>query len=392
MNCIVPPHILRKLLESKDRQLRASALRSLLISGQIRAQRTILAGLPAVTSGGGRRRTIYDARNGEPDPPTGVRVRGEGDPPSKDPAVNDAYDGLGTTYDFYKTVLCRNSLDGKGMRLDAIVHYGEGFDNAFWDGQRMVFGDGDGELFTGFTGALDVIAHELTHGVTEFTAGLEYHNQSGALNESVSDVFGSLVKQWKLGQDAASADWLIGESIFTPGLKGDALRSLKAPGDAYDNTMFGKDPQPRHMDGYQSLPDTRDGDWGGVHINSGIPNHAFYLAAIGIGGNAWEAAGRIWYETLTRHCGPEAQFQTFADATVAVAGRLYGSSSLQQSAVREAWRTVGIAVEVAVSTAPRPAPAPSPYNGHGGSLEQLEDQLAALAVKVDRLEKSLAIA
>ena len=126
-------------------------------------------------------------------------------------------------------------------------------------------------LFTSFTQSLDVIGHELTHGVTEFTAGLEYHNQSGALNESISDVFGSLVKQWTLHQDANSADWLIGAEVFTPANAGDALRSLKAPGTAYDNPLFGKDPQPAHMGEFQNLPDTRAGDNGGVHVNSGHP-------------------------------------------------------------------------------------------------------------------------
>ncbi len=122
-----------------------------------------------------------------------------------------------------------------------------------------------------------MIAHELTHGVTENTAGLEYHNQSGALNESMSDVFGSLVKQWALRQTAEQADWLIGAEIFTPGIEADALRSLKAPGTAYDNEEFGRDPQPDHMSSSCPLPDTEEGDWGGVHINSGIPNKAFYL-------------------------------------------------------------------------------------------------------------------
>lgn len=142
------------------------------------------------------------------------------------------------------------------MRLDGIVDYGDGFNNAFWDGQVMVFGDGDQDLFTSFTKSIDVIAHELTHGVTENTAGLIYHKQPGAINESMSDVFGSMVKQWSLKQDAASADWLIGAEVFTPGLEGDALRSMKAPGTAYDNEIIGKDPQPDHMDNYQNLPET----------------------------------------------------------------------------------------------------------------------------------------
>src|SRR5262245_18957206 len=222
VNCIVPPHILLKLLESKDRKLREIALNTLLASTQIRAKRDILSLLPNATAAGEKRRTVFDAKNTEPDPPQGIRVRGEEDPPVGDPAVNEAFDGLGATYDFYKQVFSRNSIDGNGLRLAAIVHYGDGFNNAFWNGQVMVFGDGDQDLFTSFTKSLDVIAHELTHGVTENTAGLIYHKQPGALSESISDVFDSLVKQWSLKQDAASADWLIGEEVFTPGLKGDA--------------------------------------------------------------------------------------------------------------------------------------------------------------------------
>ena len=164
------------------------------------------------------------------------------------------------------------------------MHYGRGYDNAFWDGTQMVFGDGDGTVFNRFTIAVDVIGHELTHGVTEHTAALVYQGQSGALNESISDVFGSLVKQQALGQDAAAADWLIGAGLFTAQVKGVALRSMKAPGTAYDDPQLGKDPQPATMADYVETTD----DNGGVHLNSGIPNHAFYLAATAIGGHAWE--------------------------------------------------------------------------------------------------------
>lgn len=386
VNCIVPPHILHKLVESRDRKLRELALRTLLTSTQIRAQRNILSLLPAGTTAGEKRRTIYDAKNLEPDPPQGMLVRGEGDKPVRDASVNDAYDRLGITYDFYKEVFSRNSLDGNGMRLDAIVHYGEDFNNAFWDGQRMVFGDGDEELFTNFTKSLDVIAHELTHGVTEFTAGLVYHKQPGALNESMSDVFGSLVKQWSLGQDAASADWLIGQEIFTPGTGGDALRSMKAPGEAYDHPLFGKDPQPSHMDHFQNLPDTRAGDWGGVHINSGIPNRAFFLVASAIGGNAWNAPGHIWYETLTKNSGPQSQFQNFADATFGVAGRLYGAASQEQVAVRDAWREVGIHISGTGSIGPtKVVTAPA----RGSNLAE-KDSLTELREQIDSLSKKLA--
>jgi Zn-dependent metalloprotease len=385
VNCIVPPHILRKLLDSKDRKLREIALHTLLASTQIRAQRDIISLLPNALAVGEKRRTIFDAKNAEPDPPQGTRVRGEEDPPVSDHAVNEAFDGLGATYDFYKQVLSRNSIDGNGLRLDAIVHYGEAFNNAFWNGQVMVFGDGDEDLFTGFTKSLDVIAHELTHGVTENTAGLVYHKQPGALNESMSDVFGCLVKQWMLQQDAASADWLIGAEVFTPGLEGDALRSMKAPGTAYDNDTIGKDPQPGHMENYQNLPDTRFGDNGGVHVNSGIPNHAFYLAAVAIGGNAWDAAGHIWYETLVANSGPDAKFQDFADATVGVAGRLYGPSSEEQVAVREAWHEVGIQVRGVGSIRPEKVRAGTARETKAAERESLTD----LHAKVDALAKTV---
>src|SRR5207302_4651253 len=142
------------------------------------------------------------------------------------------------------------------------------------------------------------------------------HNQQGALNESISDVFGSLVKQRSLGQTAETADWLIGAEVFTPGIEADALRSLKAPGTAYNNNLFGKDPQPDHMNKFVHKPDTQMGDWGGVHTNSGIPNKAFFLTATGIGGSAWEAPGHIWYEAL-KASGEMTDFQEFADTTYA---------------------------------------------------------------------------
>lgn len=204
----------------------------------------------------------------------------------------------------------------------------------------MMFGDGDGVLFVDFTKSLDVIGHELTHGVTEFTAGLEYHNQSGALNESISDVFGSLVKQWTLKQSAEKADWRIGAEIFTPRIGADALRSMKAPGAAYNNRDMGKDPQPDHMDRFVQSPDTLRGDWGGVHINSGIPNKAFYLTAMAIGGKAWEAPGHIWYEALLAS-NANTDFRQFAQTTVMKADQLYGGTELK--AVSEAWAEVGLA-------------------------------------------------
>jgi Zn-dependent metalloprotease len=227
------------------------------------------------------------------------------------------------------------------MPLNGTVHFGQDYNNAFWDGQRMVFGDGDGELFNRFTIALDVIGHELTHGVTEDEAQLIYAYQSGALNESISDVFGSLVKQRTLNQTADQADWLIGAGLFTASVHGVALRSMKAPGTAYDDPVLGKDPQPADMSHFvRTLQDN-----GGVHINSGIPNHAFYLVAIGLGGYAWEKAGHIWYDTLRdSRLKSNTGFRRFAQLTLANAGRLFGADSPEQKAVRDAWSGVGIVI------------------------------------------------
>lgn len=342
LNCIMPPHILDRLADCDDSRLREAARRTLVTSAHLRGARSArpaIAGDLATPTHG--RRTIFDATHRE-SLTTAEVVRTEEGPPVSDVAVNQAFDGLGSTRQFYADVLDRDSIDGDGMRLDGYVHYGEEFNNAFWDGRRMVFGDGDQVLFADFTGALDVIGHELTHGVTETTAGLEYHNQPGALNESISDVFGSLVKQWSLGQTAADADWLIGAEIFTPGHAGDALRSLKSPGTAYDNAEMGKDPQPAHMRDFVVLPDTARGDNGGVHINSGIPNHAFYLAAVSIGGQAWEAPGHIWYESL-KASNRRTDFQQFAETTAAKAEQLYGRDTRQ--AVVDAWGRVGITAD-----------------------------------------------
>jgi Zn-dependent metalloprotease len=203
----------------------------------------------------------------------------------------------------------------------------------------MVFGDGDGELFNRFTIALDVIGHELAHGVTEDEAQLVYFYQAGAINESLSDVFGSLVKQYARKQAAEDADWLIGAGLFTSRVRGVALRSMKAPGTAYDDPVLGKDPQPAHMRDYvQTFEDN-----GGVHINSGIPNHAFYLVATRLGGYAWERAGRIWYEALRdSRFRPNTGFRRCAQLTATAASRLYGDRSPEHLAVREAWNKVGV--------------------------------------------------
>ncbi len=343
--CITPPHMLREIAERGSATQQEKANTTLATSEGLRRQRLALARevmLAGAAAGLDRERVVYDAREGTALP--GDRVRGEGDPPSGDPAVDEAYDGAGSTHDLYSQIYGRNSLDNNGMRLDSTVHYGRGYDNAFWNGRQMVYGDGDEDLpepdrlFNRFTIALDIIGHELTHGVIHFSAGLVYRDQPGALNESFADVFGALVKQRQLNQTAAEADWLIGGGLFTPNVNGRAIRSLAAPGTAYDDPVLGKDPQPAHMSDYKDV----DYDNGGVHINSGIPNHAFYVTAKEIGGPAWEKAGLIWYKTLTGGLGSQASFQDAANLTYRVAGEQFGAGSREQQAVRTGWAAVGI--------------------------------------------------
>lgn len=335
---VLPPYILENVSRNGSPEEQKSAIATIIATERFRLRRELLAALPVSTPTGEKRRDVFDARHGSTLP--GKLVRAEGDGPSKDPAVNEAYDGAGATYDLYFQVYGRNSIDDRGMRIDSSVHYSTAYDNAFWNGSQMVYGDGDGQLFQRFTKSIDVIGHELTHGVTAREANLEYHDQPGALNESISDVFGSLVKQRTLGQTADQADWLIGEGLFTAKVKGTALRSMKAPGTAYDDPVLGKDPQPADMKGYV---DTTDDD-GGVHINSGIPNRAFYLAAAAIGGNAWEKAGKIWYVASRDRLRKTSNFAEAARLTAAVAVTLFGATSPEAKAVRAAWTTVGLPI------------------------------------------------
>jgi Zn-dependent metalloprotease len=344
---VVPPHIIEALARSESPQQREAAIVTLSADASLRQARLMAQIAPLGTHLGApgagpprKHRRVFDAGNGSTLP--GVLVREEGAQAVGDVAVNEAYDGLGATWDLYADVYDRNSIDDAGSDLIASVHYLRDYDNAQWDGTQMVFGDGDGTVFRRFTIAVDVIGHELTHGVTAATANLTYQDQSGALNESVSDVFGSLVKQFvaRPQQTADAANWLIGEGLFTPSVEGVALRSMRAPGTAYDDPeLGGRDPQPSHMDGFV----TTASDNGGVHINSGIPNHAFYLVAVAFGGFAWERAGRVWYDTLRDpQLRVDATFADFAALTAANAARLFGAEA--ERTVTDAWGEVGVAV------------------------------------------------
>ncbi len=390
--CILPPHILQAISSRGTPDQMAWAQRTMTITAMLRDTREMSPTKdqsPIEKALAGRNRVVYNTAHGDTLP--GSKVRGEGDPASSDIAVNEAYDGAGATYDLYHDVYGRDSVDGRGLRLDSTVHYQSNYDNAFWNGQQMVYGDGDEglpadqRLFNRFTISIDVIGHELTHGVTQYSANLNYSDQSGALNESISDIFGSLVKQRSLGQTAAQADWLIGKGLLASRVKGVALRSMKAPGTAYDDPVLGKDPQPANMKDYQNM----GGDNGGVHINSGIPNHAFYVMAVEMGGNAWEKAGRLWFVTLRDKLRAASDFQEAANLTAQTAVELFGSNSLEQQAVRKGWAEVGINV-VSVppvtpppTTTPVPTPGPTtPPNTNPGCLAAPVTSLKALSKRL----------
>lgn len=337
MHCgIVPPYILEHLASHGDEAQRLAAQETLRLTAVHRQRRLAATSKPA-TKAEVEHRNVFNCHNAST-MASGTLSRSDSATPATDPAVNEAYEGLGATHDLYWFVFERDSIDNEGLALNAYVHYGNGYDNAFWDGSEMIFGDGDGVTFNRFTVAVDVIGHELTHGVVQHERNLTYQDQSGALNESLADVFGSMVKQRVLGQTVEEADWLIDKGLLKE--SNEALRSLKAPGTAYDDpALGGRDPQPNHMDHYTPTDD----DNGGVHLYSGIPNHAFYLAAMGIGGKAWEGAGLVWYDAMrSKSLQLSATFADFAKIAVTEAQARYGMKSSQAGVVRDAWQSVGV--------------------------------------------------
>jgi Zn-dependent metalloprotease len=364
INCIIPPYMRLKLIsESKeDFQPIETVLKDFSIDEKLRSRRRaytklntehkrVLASEQLRKNEGDENllfltetlehpkpeRRVYSAGHTEDLP--GKLIRKEGGELSDDQDVNNVYDAAGIIWDFYYSLFGRNSIDNKGLKMIQSVHYDQNYANAFWDGKQMAYGDGDGKIFASFTYDLDVTGHELTHGVIQYECDLEYRDQSGAINESLADVFGIMIKQRALNQDVKTSNWLIGENI----LIGDkyAIRSLKAPGTAYVNhPILGTDPQPSHMTKYQNDPN----DDGGVHLNSGILNHAFYIASYDVGGFAWEKVGRVWYNVM---CNPlllksNANFRDFKKATAKESLRLFGPRNTVTLAIRNAWKNVGV--------------------------------------------------
>jgi len=342
----VPPHILDSLAtrDAEESAEPGPSQRTAVVTRQLAAERqrnrlasSALPGLARLTppTAGDTDRAIYDDQN------TWnfdvALVRGEGDSPVASQNVNQAYDHAGAAREYLKGALNRDGADNAGLTVNVNVNFGTQFNNAFWDGVRLTIGNGDGVIFVDFAASPDVVGHELGHGVVQYTANLDYFSQSGALNESYADVLGSLTEQRLRGQNFDSANWLIGDEIMAPGLYGEALRSMAHPGTAYNNPILGQDPQPDHMKNYYAGP----ADNQGVHINSGIPNRAFYLTCSEIG---TDAAGQIWYAGL-QNLWPTAVF-TDAAAVLAAQARILARDGAvpRQSTqvVRSAWRSVGV--------------------------------------------------
>jgi Zn-dependent metalloprotease len=352
MSCtFVPPYLLQRVaLRAGTRHASASGSQTLQVDDRLRARRASPPGhMAAPPLPGTKTRVVHTAHNTESLP--GEDVRGDGDPPVGDLAVDEAFDSSGQVWDMFDSQFGRQAIDGRGGTVSITVHYGRDYDNAFWDGTQLVFGDGDRQIFERFTKPMDVMAHEFTHGVTQFTVGLAYQDQPGALNESISDVFAAMAKQRVLGQTAAEADWLIAGGLFMPGINAKALRSMREPGTAYDDPQIGRDLQVGSMADYVQT----DADSGGVHINSGIPNRAFALAALDIGGYSWEKAGQVWYDTMVSgQLSARASFGSFARATVTSARRLFPNEESVAEKIRTAWVEVGLldtAVDLAADQA-----------------------------------------
>ncbi|WP_048439532.1 M4 family metallopeptidase [Caenimonas sp. SL110] len=285
-------------------------------------------------------RQVFDANRSTLLP--GNLLRDEGGPPARDKVANQAYDNVGIALQFYKTVLARASVDGKGERIQVSVHYDDRFPNAMWTGRQVIVGDGDGRHFKGFAQSLGIIAHEFSHGVMQHMVpgGLgvvqvtgkppALKGEAGALNESFCDVFASMIKQWHAGQDVAAADWLVGEDILTPG-NGNAIRSLKEPGN--DKLTCKGDDQVSDYRHYKATSD--------AHTGSGIANHAFYIAASTLGGNSWEKLASVWFKGFDR-LRPRATFLDAAHATIDVAATLHGKQSDAHRAVKDGWKRVNV--------------------------------------------------
>ncbi|HXD42773.1 MAG TPA: M4 family metallopeptidase [Ramlibacter sp.] len=340
----VPRKLLKHLADSSSGDHRKLLEGQIAHSARLRSQRAAQSVAPPPGKPGRQllHRQVFDAQGRTLLP--GQLLRDEDDPPAHDKEANQAYDNIGIALQFYKTVLGRDSVDGRGLRVDASVHYGMQFANAMWTGEQMIVGDGDGQHVKGLAHSLGIIAHEFSHGITQHLVKgglgvvqlpnqpLALKGEAGALNESFSDVFASMIKQWHANKDArdADTDWLLGEDILAPHA-GNAIRSLKDPGNT--SLTWPDDDQIKDFSRYRPTDD--------AHKASGIANHAFYLAATGAGGKSWETLGAVWFKAFDR-LHARATFLDAAHATIEVAAALHGKGSRVHEAVKTGWKKVKV--------------------------------------------------
>ena len=288
-----------------------------------------------------RNRRTYNANYTQTLP--GTLVLQETSGTTSDVSIQKAHDYAGVVYNYYSTIHGRDSYNGAGATITSSVHYGSNYNNAGWTGTQMVYGDGDGSQFGPFSRALDVVAHELSHAVTDTTADLIYQNESGALNEATSDILGVAAESWSYGS-VSSLTWKVGEDCYTPATSGDALRHMNDPELAGDEDYY-----PTRYTGTL--------DYGGVHSNSGIANLAFYLMVAGgthprgkttvnvpalstTASTSLNMGAKIWYRALTVYMNSSTNFQGARTATAQAATDLYGSAAADS--VHKAWDAVAV--------------------------------------------------
>ncbi|MDC8784720.1 M4 family metallopeptidase [Roseateles koreensis] len=338
--CIVPQDVLNRFANDKKLapELRKAAAESARLSAALRSLRVQAGALTAVSQGMGAhiaelaaspKVTVYDCKGTQTLPGTPV----PSPKTSKDSTAQTSFAETTGVAAFYKKVFARNSIDNAGMTMMSSVHYGKHYNNAMWNGLQMVYGDGDGKLFLDFTKGHDVIGHELTHGVTQHSLQLGYSGDAGGLNESLSDCFGSMFKQWEAGQDAHTADWLIGADIMGPVAKSKGYSCLRNMANPADKSALAAQPTQ-----YGQLTPGMD-----PHYSSGPPNLAFCTACVTLGGKSWEKIGQVWYAALTTSgANPTMSMPQFAARTRQVASQLFSGQAVVLAAVDKGWKLVGL--------------------------------------------------
>jgi Zn-dependent metalloprotease len=338
--CIVPKDVLERFAGDKKlgSELRKAAADSARISDALREMRVQAGALTAAAHAAGAhlvelaatpKVTVYDCKTSQTLPGTPVPKPKT----AKDATAKRTFVETTAVAAFYKKVFGRNSIDNAGMTMMSSIHFGKAYNNAMWNGSQMVYGDGDGKLFVDFTRGNDVIGHELTHGVTQHSLQLGYSGDAGGLNESLSDCFGSMFRQWQAGQDVAQADWLIGADIVGPVAKGKGFKCLRNMANPADKSALA--PQPTR---YSQITPGMD-----PHYTSGPPNLAFCTACKTLGGKSWEKIGSIWYGALTMSgINPAMTMPKFAARTRQLAAQLYPGQTAVTSAVDRGWKLVGL--------------------------------------------------